>query len=292
MKRWHKNMKYFYIIVNSKRDSQLKLTKEIHQFIIEHGGVCGYQVNQKKEGELFDACQIPQETECILVVGGDGTLLAAARNMAGRNIPLIGVNAGHVGYLCELEADNAIRGVEQLLAEDNYTVEERMLLAGFSMIREKRSAERMALNDIVIHRSGMLQVIDLVIFVNGEYLNTYSADGIIIATPTGSTGYSMSAGGPIVDPKARLILVTPISPHALNAKSIVLGAEEEIMVEVASRSGGEETVEVSFDGEHVGTLHAGDRIIVKRAEPCTGILKLSRLSFLERMRKKLHAYTR
>lgn len=285
-------MKHFYIIVNSKRDSQLKLTKEIHQFIVEHGGICGYQVNQEKDGKLFDAHQVPEETECILVVGGDGTLLAAARNMAGRNIPLIGVNAGHVGYLCELEADNAIRGVEQLLAEDNCTVEERMLLAGFSIMQGKKSPERMALNDIVIHRSGMLQVIDLVIFVNGEYLNTYSADGIIIATPTGSTGYSMSAGGPIVDPKANLILVTPISPHALNAKSIVLGAEEEITVEVASRSGEEETVEVSFDGEHIGTLHAGDRIIVKKAEPCTGILKLSQLSFLERMRKKLHAYTR
>lgn len=285
-------MKHFYIIVNSKRDSQLKLTKEIHEFIVEHGGICGYQINQKKEGELFDAAQIPEDTECILVVGGDGTLLGAARNMAGRNIPLIGVNTGHVGYLCELEADNAIRGVEQLLAEDSYTVEQRMMLAGFSIMQRKKSPERMALNDIVIHRSGMLQVIDLVIFVNGEYLNTYSADGIIIATPTGSTGYSMSAGGPIVDPKANLILVTPISPHALNAKSIVLGAEEEITVEVASRSGGEETVEVSFDGEHVGTLHAGDKIVVKKAEPCAGILKLSQLSFLERMRKKLHSYTR
>ena len=215
-------MKHFYIIANPRRDKQLELTKRIHKFIINNGGVCGYQVNQEQEGVLFDTKQIPEETECILVVGGDGTLLGAARNMAERSVPLIGVNTGHLGYLCELEADTVIQSVRRLLAEDDYVIEKRMLLSGFCMAREGRTRERTALNDIVIHRSGRLQVVDLIISVNGEYLNTYSADGIIIATPTGSTGYSMSAGGPIVDPKASLLLVTPISPHTLKEKSIVL----------------------------------------------------------------------
>lgn len=285
-------MKHFYIIANPRRDEHLELTKKIHEFIIENDGACGYQVNREQEGVLFDTKQIPDDTECILVIGGDGTLLGAARNMAGRNIPLIGVNTGHLGYLCELEADTVMQGVKHLLTEDDYAIEQRMLLSGFSMTREGKTKERTALNDIVIHRSGRLQVVDLIISVNGEYLNTYSADGIIIATPTGSTGYSMSAGGPIVDPKASLLLVTPISPHTLNAKSIVLGAEDEITIEVAKRNEElEEELEVSFDGGHVGILRAGEKIIVKKAKVCTRILKLSRLSFLERLRKKLQGYT-
>ncbi|MCI8484031.1 MAG: NAD(+)/NADH kinase [Lachnospiraceae bacterium] len=285
-------MKYFYIIANPKKDVQLKLTKEIYQYILAHGGVCGYQVSGEQEGVLFEKDKISNETECILVVGGDGTLLGAARNMADRKIPLIGVNTGHVGYLCELEADTVIQGVKHLLEEGEYTIEQRMLLAGSYMTKEGDSRERIALNDIVIHRSGRLQVVNLIISVNGKYLNTYSADGMIIATPTGSTAYSMSAGGPIVDPKANLLLITPISPHNLNAKSIVLGAEDEIAIEIAVRNKeSEEKLEISFDGEPVGTLHAGEKIVIKKAQVCTRILKLSRLSFLESLRKKLQSYT-
>lgn len=281
-------MEHFYIIANPKRDQGLKLTKELYQFILEHGKHCGYQANQEPEGIIFDKDQIPQETECILVVGGDGTLLRAARNMADRNIPLMGINTGHVGYLCELEEKNAIQGVSRLLTEDDYTVERRMLLSGCCVCEQGAKEERIALNDIVIHRSRALQVVDLVISVNGQYLNTYSADGIIIATPTGSTAYSMSAGGPIVDPNVELLVVTPICPHTLNAKSIVLGAGDEITVEVETRSTSqEEQVTVSFDGEYVGVLTAGEQIKVKKAQGYTRILKLSRLSFLERLRKKL-----
>ncbi len=285
-------MNHFYIIANAQKDYQLEITKKIQQFIIQNGGTCDYQLNQEQEGTIFDKRRIPDDTECIFVVGGDGTLLGAARIMADRNIPLIGVNTGHVGYLCELETDTVLNGVKQLLTEKEYTIEQRILLSGSCITREGKTKQQMALNDVVIHRSGRLQVVDLIIFVNGEYLNTYSADGIIIATPTGSTAYSMSAGGPIVDPKANLLLITPISPHTLNAKSIVLGAEDKITIEVAVRNGEqEEKVEVSFDGNPVGTLRAGESITIQKAPVCTKILKLSRLSFLERLRKKLHDYT-
>lgn len=285
-------MKHFYIIVNPRRDQQLKLTKELHAFILEQGGTCDYQVNREDEGTVFDISRIPDDTECILVVGGDGTLLRAARNMASYNIPLIGINTGHVGYLCELEEDKAMDAIRRLLSGEEYLVEKRMLLSG-SFVREDGTVEeRIALNDIVIHRSGALQVMDIVVSVNGEYLNTYSADGIIIATPTGSTAYSMSAGGPIVDPKARLLVITPISPHTLNAKSIVLSAEDEITIEVLARNQGqEEKAEVSFDGAPVGALRAGEQIVVKKSKAYTRILKLSRLSFLEKLRVKLQGYS-
>lgn len=284
-------MKHFYIIVNPRRDQQLKLTKELQNFIEDNGGVCDYQVNREEEGMTFEESRIPADTECILVVGGDGTLLRAARNMAARNIPLIGINTGHVGYLCELERDSAIQGIRRLLDGAEYVVEQRMLLSGSCVCEGGAIAGRLALNDIVIHRCGALQAMDFVLSVNGEHLNTYNADGIIIATPTGSTAYSMSAGGPIVDPQAKLLVVTPICPHTLNAKSIVLGAEDEIAIEVQARGEGQrEKAEVSFDGAPVGTLTAGEQIVVKKAQACTGILKLSRQSFLERLRKKLQGY--
>lgn len=280
-------MKHFYIIANPQKDTDLVLTKKIQKYIEAHGGTCGYQLNQEYNEE-----ELPKDTECILVVGGDGTLLRVARDMAERNVPLIGVNTGHIGYLCELDAETVMNGLEILMEEKGYSVEERMLLTGYLVNKSGQSGQRIALNDIVIHRSGALQVVDLIISVNGEYLNTYSADGIIIATPTGSTAYNMSAGGPIVDPRAELILITPISPHTLNAKSIVLGADDEITVEVASRRvENDEKTEVSFDGDHVGILTVGEKIVVKKASTRTGILKLSKLSFLERLGKKLQGYT-
>lgn len=292
MERWRKRMKHFYIITNPQKDKDLVLTGKMQSYILGHGGTCSYELNRHTQSTVEGKEQIPADTECILVVGGDGTLLRVARDMAGRDIPIIGVNTGHVGYLCELDADTAMDGLQKLIQGGDCPVEKRMLLAGHLLGREQDSREHIALNDIVIHRCGALQVVDLIIYVNGEYLNTYSADGIIIATPTGSTAYSMSAGGPIVDPRAKLLLITPISPHTLNAKSIVLGADDEVTIEVGQRRiENDEQAEVSFDGDHIGVLAVGEKIVVKKAKGHAEILKLSKLSFLERLRKKLQGYT-
>jgi NAD+ kinase len=130
------------------------------------------------------------------------------------------------------------------------------------------------------------------VYVNGEVLYTYHADGIIAATPNGSTGYSMSAGGPIVDPKAQMILLTPINAHTLNSKSIVLGADDEIMIEVVPRSyESQERASVSFDGDLAAELKPGERFVISRAPNITRICKLNNLSFLESLRKKMEAYT-
>ena len=132
----------------------------------------------------------------------------------------------------------------------------------------------------------------MIVYVNGEYLNTFHGDGIIISTPTGSTGYNMSAGGPIVDPKAQMILITPINAHNLNSRSIVIGAEDEVTVEIGKRrSQKDETVEVSFDGDNAVKLEVGDKFIVHRAGDTAKICKLSKESFLEILRRKMQAYT-
>ena len=267
-------MKNFCIITNFYKDKNYRLTNQMKSFIELRGGSC----STITEGE-----EIPAQTEGIFVVGGDGTLIRAAGIASKQEIPLIGVNLGHLGYLCELESDNVCFAIEEIM-KGNFIVEERMMLNGDQI-------QKTALNDIVIMRKGALQLMELVVSVNGEYLNTYRADGIIVATPTGSTGYSMSAGGPIIDPKARMILITPINAHNLNAKSIVIDAKDVVTIELSSRQPQkDERVDVNIDGERAMELLPGDSITVRAAEQKTKIIKLSKISFLEILRRKMQGY--
>jgi len=175
-----------------------------------------------------------------------------------------------------------------MLMEDRYTLERRMMLDGTLYRGDKIKKRDVALNDIVISRGGVLRVIDFKLFVNGEFLNLYSADGIVIATPTGSTAYNMSAGGPIVSPEASLMVVTPICPHTLNTRSIILSAEDTITIELCTdRSGNNKERLVSFDGDNSQKAYEKDSIKICRSRQCTNIIKLNKISFLEILRKKM-----
>ena len=282
-------MKHFYIITNEQKDEGLKVTRKMYEYIFKRGGTCGYAPNRSPGSLGFDPEVIPKDTECVFCVGGDGTLIRAARDVVGRQFPVLGVNRGHIGYLCELDSQTVFGAIDALM-KDEYMVEERMMLHGYCIRGGEKQPPHRALNDFVIHRSGLGQVVNLTISVNGEYLNTYSADGMIVATPTGSTAYSMSAGGPIVDPKAELFVMTPISPHSLNSRSIVLGAEDEITIGIGSRRmEQDEQVEVSFDGESAMQLAVGDQVVIRRSAVSTRFVKLSNRSFLEILRKKMQA---
>lgn len=286
-------MRHFLIITNSFKDKNLKLTNEIKAYIEEKGGTCQCFVSTGDDAKHAapEADAIAPDTECVLVLGGDGTLIRAASKLVGQNIALIGVNLGTLGYLCELEESNVFSAVDELM-EEHYAVEERMMLNGYGVKQGEKTECKVALNDIVIHRTGALSVVNLIVSVNGEYLNTFRADGIIISTPTGSTGYNMSAGGPIVDPKAQMILLTPINAHNLNSRSIVIGAEDEVMIEIGKRrSQKDETVEVSFDGDNAVGLEVGDKFLIKKADSTARICKLNNMSFLEILRKKMETYT-
>ncbi|MGN0140975.1 MAG: NAD(+)/NADH kinase [Roseburia sp.] len=286
-------MKHFLIIANSFKDTGLELTRKIKAYIEEKGGSCIYFTSngEDRKHAAPEPEQIPAETEGVIVLGGDGTLIRAAAKLVERELPLIGVNLGTLGYLCELEEQNVFSAIDQLMA-GNYMLEDRMMLRGYGIQEGKEGMPALALNDVVIHRTGVLSVVNLIVYVNGAYLNTFHADGIILSTPTGSTGYNMSAGGPIVDPKAQMMLITPINAHNLNSKSIVIGAEDEVMVEIGKRRyQKDETVEVSFDGDNAVKLKVGDRFLIRKAEATTRICKISRESFLEILRKKMQTYT-
>ena len=225
-----------YLVHIKKTDDPIKdfaLTNKIVAYIEQKGGTAkGLMSNVETISDNeFELEDIPQDTQCILVLGGDGTLIRAATRVETLEIPLMGVNLGTLGYLCEVEEATVFDAIDSLMA-DKYMTEDRIMLTG-----HKRGSEtsRVALNDIVIHRKDNLQILSLNVYVNGEFLNNYHADGIIVATPTGSTGYSMSAGGPIVDPKGDMILLTPNNAHNLTSNSIVLSCDDEIQIEILSR---------------------------------------------------------
>lgn len=286
---WTNNLKRFYIISRDQQEKNLAFINEILDYIKRKGGSGSYGMNPEDEDTNSRPLSIPKDTECILTVGGDGTLIRAAQNTFGSQIPLLGINRGHLGYLCDLDEDTVFSAIDRLF-EDDYEMEERMMISGHVEHLKGMSNEVSALNDIVICSTGGLQVINLTIYVNRQYLYSYNCDGMIFSTPTGSTAYNLSANGPIVDPKTNLILLTPINPHTLNSRSIVLDQEDEIAVEVGRRrSDVQETAEISFDGNHKQILQPGERLIVHKAQQKTQMIRLSEMNFLERIRSKMQA---
>ena len=202
-------------------------------------------------------------------------------------IPLLGVNLGNLGFLAEVDRSSVYQALDKLVA-DIYEVEERMMLSGTVYRGKEVIGQDIALNDIVIVREGPPRVIRFKNFVNNEYLNSYNADGIIISTPTGSTGYSLSVGGPIVSPSGEMTIMTPIAPHTLNSRSIVFPAEDVITVEMGEgRHQDCEKGLASFDGDSEIPMITGDRIVIRKAEVKTRILKLNHLSFVEVLRQKM-----
>lgn len=283
-------MNKFYVITNRLKDPELITTKYIRDYLEGKGKSCaiqectpGHDVHNYK---YTNAELVPKDIDCVLVLGGDGTLLQASRDLVGLNIPLLGINLGTLGYLAEIDKQNITPALDKLLMDD-YVVRERMMLFGTAYHQNKMLMKDIALNDIVIGRNGRLRIIDLNIYVNDEFLNSYSADGIIISTPTGSTGYSLSAGGPIVSPEAEVIMITPIAPHTLNTRSIVLPANVKVTVEIGEGHNTREGVEATFDGDTSVNLICNDKIVICKSERSTSLVKINNISFLEILRKKM-----
>ena len=283
-------MERFYIITNSDKDKDFEITDEIVSYLKKNGKTCQVQQAERKMEGAYHYTNpdlIPEGTQCILVLGGDGTLLQAARDVVYRGIPMLGINLGTLGFLAEVDKHSVYSALDQLM-EDDYEIEERMMLTGTVYRGDKVIGRDVALNDIVICREGALRVVRFKNYVNDVYLNSYNADGIIISTPTGSTGYSLSCGGPIVSPNGAMTLMTPIAPHTLNTRSIIFPAEDVITVELGE--GRHEDLEkglASFDGDTVIPMVTGDRIVIQKASVSSRILKLNPVSFVEVLRQKM-----
>lgn len=284
-------MEKFTIITNSVKDKNRSVTNKIADYLLSHKKECMVlEAEERRENQLYyytDVSQISDDMECVIVLGGDGTLLQAARDVVDREIPLFGINLGTLGYLAEIEQHNIYPALDRLMS-DRFTIERRMMLSGVILRNGQEIARDVALNDIVISREGPLRVVRFHNYVNDTFLNTYKADGIIISTPTGSTGYSLSAGGPIISPNASMLLMTPLAPHALNTRSIVFSPEDVITVEVGEgRDGSVEQGMAYFDGAASVPMVTGDKIRISKSKKDTRIIKINNISFLETLRNKM-----
>lgn len=278
-------MKHFLIYTNFHKDIHGEVTDKIAKYL-EAKGQKVTQVT-KQDGTVMSAEDIPADAFCMLVLGGDGTMLRAARDTKHVDIPLIGVNLGTLGYMTEIEPGGLEEALDKLIA-DEFQMVSRMMLDGSVLGADGVIRKERALNDIVISRSGSLQINKVRVYVNGKFLKDYDADGIIVTTPTGSTGYNLSAGGPIVDPKAQLIMLTPICPHTLNARSIIFSSDDMVEIEIlAGREGQPQKMEASFDGANIIPMETGERIQIVKSDKTTEIIHINQVNFLEVLHEKM-----
>jgi NAD+ kinase len=223
------------------------------------------------------------EIDALITLGGDGTLLRGAKFLRGRPVPILGVNLGRLGFLTTCSGDEAESALQRLASGD-FQAEQRMALSATVVGGSAPNGEWLALNDTVLHKGGFARVVALTVAVNGEPLGSYAADGIVVATPTGSTGYSLSAGGPIVHPSVESIIITPISAHALAIRPLVISPDAEVSVRV---NDGPEELLLTVDGQGGTELKRGQHLIVRRAPGSVMIVRFPGDSFFERIRVKL-----
>lgn len=281
--------KRFYLLANQMKDPDGSITKSVADYLESLG--MSYAI-RPSDGESLKGTRylysnpddVPKGTDCIIAMGGDGTILQASRDLHALQIPILGVNIGTLGFLTDTTMDTVFESIDKFIANE-YELDTRMMIYGQVYHGDEMIYDNFALNDIVITRSGGLKVIDFDISVNGEFLNSYVADGVIISTATGSTAYSMSAGGPLIQPKAKMLMITPICPHTVNSRSILLDYEDEINIEMTDKKKLGEYRTLAYDGETSCPLKEGDRIIIRKFSESAIFIKTNKISFLQKIRR-------
>ena len=277
-------MNNFLIIANKQKDINLEITEQIKHHITRMGAVCNVYDQYNRDVTSID---IPEGTQCILVIGGDGTILAAARMLVGNTIPLLGINLGTLGFLADVNLADLSKTLD-LLLKDQYQVENRIMLTAEVYKQGEKAATYIALNDFNINRCGASRVIGLKVGINDSIIDCYRADGVIVCTPTGSTGYNLSAGGPIINPTCKNFVITPICPHSLTARSIALAKEDVVTVEVEQiRSNIKEEAIISFDGREGLSIVPGDQVKIYKSQEVTPFIKATEVSFVQILKEKL-----
>lgn len=228
--------------------------------------------------------EIGGEIDLAIVIGGDGTMLHVARHLASSRVPIIGVNLGRLGFLADIPADTMLPEVARILDGD-YQTESRLLLAAEIMRKGKIVHASQAFNDIIVTKGDLARMIEVEIYIGGEFVNDMRGDGVIISTPTGSTAYAMSAGGPILHPTLPAIALVPICPHTLSNRPIVVGSESVIEIVMAGHP--DQLAHITFDGQESFALAHGDHIYARAADSPVELLHPSGRSHYQVLRAKL-----
>jgi len=275
------------IISRPRRSNLAEVVPPLLSWLEEHG--VRTVLDPETAGSLRDdglgktRHQVAEQADLLLVLGGDGTLLAAAREAALRGVPILPVNMGSLGFLTSFTVDELYPALEATLAGES-TINERVLLLVERVNRGETLTKQRVLNDCVVHKGTLARMIELELYVDNGFVCRYRADGLIVATPTGSTAYSMSAGGPIVHPMVESILITPICPHTLSDRPVVIHDTSMIELRVAESS---ESVFLTLDGQTGVPMQVGDRVRITRAEERLKLIQPPNKTYFEILRSKL-----
>ncbi len=261
-------------IITKPRDSVSESSAHEMRVFLENQGV----------SVVFDVKEIARQADLIIVAGGDGTLLSTARVFVDNNIPILGVNLGRLGFLADISVDGMLGVIEQVL-EGRFTKEERCLLSCQIAQEGKVLNQWLALNDVVVHRRETLRMIEFDVFINDKFVNNQRADGLVITTPTGSTAYALSSGGPIMHPGVNAIGLVSICPHTMSHRPLLVPGESEVVVRVKKS---EEGASVSFDGQSSVPIVSGQDICVHQHDSFVHLLHPKNYDYFEIIRSKLH----
>ncbi len=265
------------VIKNKYKDKEGLITKKVADIL------------EKKYDVIFDSdfeCKdnMYEKADVIIVLGGDGTLLSAAEKASQYNVPILGINLGNLGFMADAELDSIEEALEEFM-KGNYNIEKRFMIDAFIKNSKGEEISLTALNDVVVTRASYQRMVAFDVFINGDHLSLYQGDGLVVATPTGSTAYSMSAGGPIVDPGLDVCIITPVCAHTMSSKPVIVPGNANI--EIHFRSTFNDMAMLTADGKEGIRLNEGDVINIRGSERCVGLIKLSDKSFYEILRRKL-----
>lgn len=268
-------MKRVAVIPNTVKDRGLFVTKRLIKCLEKYAEVA---IEKKLAGDL-DEKYISDNpytgADFAIVIGGDGTILKAASECVKANIPILGINLGRIGFMAEVEVDEIEHAIEVLNSEE-FVTEERMMLK-VSFLKNGERKEYHALNDVVISKTDHSKLISMDLYSGNDHINRYVSDGLIISTPTGSTGYSLSAGGPVVNPLMELFVATPMCAHMLTARPAVLSSDETLKVVLLAND--DNCALVTVDGEIAGKIEDEDEVVITKSEYTTKIIKIKKQSF-------------
>ena len=272
-----------------KQNTELVVEK-ITNFFEERG--IKLQIAEEKNADFYSSVSLAEQLkewydklEMIIVVGGDGTILRVARDLACWNVPVLGINLGHKGFLAEIEVEQMERFL-QYIATGQYDYQERMMIEAWLRRGKEELGYYLALNDIVVARGPFSRNIKVDTFINEDFMESYFGDGVIVSTPTGSTAYSLSAGGPIVNPVMELFVITPICPHSLYNRSVIIGGTDTMKLRVDSRH---VQVVLTVDGQVRFSLEDDDQINIRRARQKVKLICFHDNSFYRLLHQKLKA---
>ncbi|MCH5251672.1 MAG: NAD(+)/NADH kinase [Lachnospiraceae bacterium] len=274
-------MEKFYIISDGEKDVNHEVATEIKRYLEKYKKCAKIIGHSSQIKEDFQA-------DMAIVLGGDGSVIQAAKQFAGKNVPVLGVNFGTLGFLTEVERPKIEKALKAIL-DGQYEMERRMALTGHLQKKSVREDTCLAINEFIISKQDFGHMVTARVYVDGCLLDTYVADGILVSTPTGSTAYNLSAAGPVLAPGMEALIITPICPHSLNKRSVVVSSGSKLQIELGkTKENYKDEATVRGDGKMLWSVSTGDIIQIEKAEETFDMVRLGDVSFFDKMRSKLN----